>query len=98
MLFQAPYGDYWLSEEIAEQLGAIRSAAERIEARLEQSEEIDPRRRYSLDEAGKYLGVSKRTLRRRAEERRIAFLRDGKRPYVMGAELLRYARKPGGRS
>ena len=54
--------------------------------------EIDPKRPYPLKDAAHFLGVSVRTLQRRRCEDKLRIVGDGKKCFVMGAELLRYAR------
>ena len=59
--------------------------------------DVDPKARYALDFAAAYLGTSTYTLRRRAAIGKLVVLHDGKKPFVTGAELLRYAREGGQR-
>ncbi len=96
MLHTPPYFAYWTLDELSERVTEVQSTLVRIEDALTCSTIIDPKRRYSLAEAAQYLGVSGRTLRRRADERLFRIIHDGKRPFVSGAEFLRYARNPGG--
>ena len=56
---------------------------------------IERTARYSLEDASAILDLSKSTLRRRANHGRIAMQRDGRRRFIMGAELLRYIRQAG---
>jgi len=55
--------------------------------------EIDPKRPYAIKDAAAFLGVSVRTLQRRRSMGRLRFVGDGKKSFIMGAELLRYARE-----
>ena len=56
------------------------------------TKEIDPKRPYPVKDAAEFLGVSVRTLQRRRSKGELRFVGDGKKSFVMGAELLRYAR------
>ena len=58
---------------------------------------IDLKARYTLKEAADYLKVSSSTLSRRSHENRFVIIHDGSRPFVMGAEIMRYAREGGKR-
>jgi len=78
--------------EIENRLFLLERAINKIEDRLEDAEEISPQRRYHLSVASRLLGVSQSTLKRRAREGKLRIGKDGKKPFVTGAEILRYVR------
>ena len=78
--------------EIENRLFLLERAVNKIEDRLEDAEEISPQRRYHLSVASRLLGVSQSTLKRRAREGKLHIAKDGKKPFVTGAEILRYVR------
>lgn len=53
---------------------------------------------YTLSEAAELLGISHRTIRRRAEEGRILLIRDGRRVLIAAAEVERYRQRLAARS
>lgn len=55
---------------------------------------VDPRQRYTLDEAAEYLRVSKTRLYEYMRAKTIAVIVDGKRTYVPGAEIERLSQPP----
>ena len=65
----------------------------RVIGRLEDTEPVNPQRRYTLKQAGRLLGASPSTLKRRAREGKLHLGRDGNKPFITGAEILRYVRK-----
>ena len=79
--------------EIENRLYLLERSVREIERGLVLSEEINPRRRYSLKEAASLLGFSERTLQRRAKTGRLHIIKDGKMSFVTGAEILRYVRE-----
>jgi hypothetical protein len=79
--------------EIENRLYLLERSVREIESRLELSEEINPKRRYSLKEAASLLGFSERTLQRRAKTGQLHIMKDGKMSFMTGAEILRYARE-----
>ncbi len=78
---------------LVEQVEHLTAMVQEMHARERAKPEIDARARYHLDDAATFLDVSASTLKRRAAMHRLVILYDGKTPYVMGAELLRYARE-----
>lgn len=55
---------------------------------------LDPLQRYSIDEAVRYLRVSKPTLYADIHARKITTIKDGKRRYVPGSEIVRRSALP----
>lgn len=47
--------------------------------------------RYSVPDAAKVLGISEPTLWRRIRARDVLAIKDGRRTFIPGAELRRYA-------
>ena len=82
-----------LLTHILEQVESLTALVRDIHARETAKPEIDPKARYMLDFAAEYLGASTSTLKRRAAVGKLVLLYDGKKPFVTGAELLRYARE-----
>jgi hypothetical protein len=79
--------------EITERLASLQAAIEDL-----RPQRVDSRLRYPLCEAARILGVSQRTLKRRAQIGQLLITRDGKKLFLSGAELLRYSRQTGGGS
>lgn len=50
---------------------------------------IDPNQRYTPEEAAAYLRSSRWSVYLDFRTKRLSFFKDGKRTYVMGAELIR---------
>lgn len=71
----------------------MTSLVEDIHARDAEKPQIDPKARYRLSAAADYLETSTSTLKRRARRKKFVVVYDGKTPFVMGAEILRYARE-----
>ena len=82
-----------LLTHILERVESLTTLVRDIHAREAAKPEIDPKARYALDFAAEYIGASTSTLKRRAAVGKLALLYDGKKPFVTGAELLRYARE-----
>ena len=78
---------------LLDRVESLTALVQDIHAREAAKPEIDPKARYLLDFAAEYLGASTSTLKRRAAIGKLALLYDGKKPFVTGAELLRYARE-----
>ena len=78
--------------EIENRLFLLERALWQIQERLEDAEEVNPQRRYHLKKTSQLLGVSQSTLKRRAREGKLRIGKDGKKPFVTGAEILRYVR------
>jgi excisionase family DNA binding protein len=55
---------------------------------------LDPLQRYSVDEATRYLRVSRPTLYEQIHSGQIATIKDGKRRYIPGSELVRKSSLP----
>jgi hypothetical protein len=55
---------------------------------------IDPRQRYTLPESAAALRFGLPTLYTRMAEDRIRVVRDGGRTFILGSELIRYAKDP----
>jgi hypothetical protein len=53
---------------------------------------LDERQRYSIDEAIAYLRSSRRTLFADIREGRLATIKEGKRRFVPGSEIVRRSR------
>ena len=53
---------------------------------------VDPNQRYSYPESAGILRCSVPTIWNRVGQKRIAVIRDGGRSYILGAELIRYAK------
>lgn len=77
---------------LLERINHLTAIVEEIRDREATKPEIEPKARYHLEEAAAYLDTSPSTLKRRAALNKLVILYDGKTPFVMGAELLRYAR------
>ncbi len=82
-----------LLSHLMERIEALTALVRDIHAREAAKPEIDPKARYALDFAAEYIGASTSTLKRRAAVGKLVLLYDGKKPFVTGAELLRYARE-----
>ena len=78
---------------LEEMLGSLKQDRELSRDALLNPRAIEKTARYSLVESAAILDLSQSTLRRRANLGRIAIHRDGRRPFIMGAELLSYMRK-----
>ncbi len=50
---------------------------------------LDPLRRYSIDESARYLGISRATLYHDIAEGLILTIKDRKRRFVPGSEIVR---------
>ena len=74
-------------------LDQLTEVLEAIRTREAAKPEIEPKARYHLADAAAYLDASASTLKRRAAANKLVILYDGKTPFVMGAEILRYARE-----
>lgn len=84
-------------DRLLDRVEKLTALVEDLHAREAAKPEIDPKARYHLGDAAAYLGVSSSTLKRRAKLHKLVIVYDGKTPFVMGAELLRYAREGGKR-
>jgi hypothetical protein len=74
----------------AEQERQRRAASKR--ERLLSLPPIDPNRRYPLDLSSDYLGQSRGKTYEDIAEGRLKVIRDGKRRYIHGSELIRAGR------
>lgn len=79
--------------QLLDRVDRLTQMVEQMYERETSRPEIDPKARYHLSEAADYLGTSPSTLKRRAKLHKFVILYDGKTPFVMGAEVLRYARE-----
>ena len=86
------------TEAVADLLRDLSAAVSELEEKSEGKSEVQPLARYRLAEAADYLGTSPSTLKRRAKLGKFIIIYDGRTPYVMGAEILRYAREGAKRS
>ena len=84
--------------QLLDQVEQLTALVQEIHAREAAKPEIDPKARYHLKEAADYLGISPSTLKRRVARHKFVTLYDGKTPFVMGAEILRYAREGASRT
>lgn len=80
-------------EAIHDKVDQLTQMVQSISQLSKSSDDIDAKSRYTLDEAASFLKVSPATLTRRAKVGRFIILHDGSRRFVMGAEILRYARE-----
>ena len=55
---------------------------------------LDPLRRYTVEDAMRYLGISRFTLYADIRENRIQTIKDRKRRFVPGSEIARLSRVP----
>jgi excisionase family DNA binding protein len=55
---------------------------------------LDPLRRYSVEYALAYLGISRRTFYEDIAQGRIATIKDRKRRFVPGSEIVRRSQAP----
>jgi hypothetical protein len=76
-----------------ERLEQVAAMVSDLHARDSAKPEINSKARYTLGEAADFLHTSPSTLRRRAKVGQFSIVYDGKTPFVMGAEVLRYARE-----
>lgn len=90
-----PSSLYYELDVLTDKLDKIQEAVEAIALSSSDNPAIENTARYSLDFAADYLGLSARTLKRRAQIGRLVIHYDGRKPFVTGAELLRYVRVTG---
>ena len=83
--------------DLYDQMSEVSAQLARMNELLERSQEVVSTRRYHLSEAAELLRLSERTLVRRAEIGKLVIIKDGKKPFVTGAEILRYMREGGKR-
>jgi excisionase family DNA binding protein len=50
---------------------------------------LDPLRRYSIDHALLYLGVSRAQVYKEIKANKLATIKDGRRRYIPGSEIVR---------
>jgi len=87
-------GDAWFEyESLQAQIAGLEALLLDLAGDKAPTREIDPKRPYPIKDAAEFLGVSARTLQRRRSEGKLRFVGDGKKSFIMGAELLRYARE-----
>lgn len=80
------------NDALVDLLGDLVDAVSQLEDQGESKSEVQPLARYRLSEAAEFLGTSPSTLKRRARVGKFVITYDGRTPFVMGAEILRYAR------
>lgn len=57
---------------------------------------LDPSQRYSIDEAAEYLRTSRVQIYKKVAAGRLRLIKDGRRSYISGADLIAPSRSPYG--